>query len=101
MFPGSPNEMTNMYSIDGDSILVTHYCALGNQPHMCCCDYSDPSVFAFAYMSCSNLAHPKAMHMADVTLTIKDSNRIEEKWTNVAEGGEKVTHAVFDLTRKG
>src|ERR1051325_5418396 len=29
MFPGAgDHEMTNMYSLDGDSMLVTHYCAM-------------------------------------------------------------------------
>ena len=34
MFPGSTHEMINTYTINGDSIVATHYCALGNQPHM-------------------------------------------------------------------
>ena len=27
MFPGSDHEMVNMYSVDGDKLLMTHYCA--------------------------------------------------------------------------
>src|SRR5436305_965324 len=34
MFPGTPHEMTNVYHLDGPSILMTHYCAMGNQPHL-------------------------------------------------------------------
>src|SRR4051794_18765367 len=34
MFPGSKQEMTNMYTMDGSDLLMTHYCAMGNQPHM-------------------------------------------------------------------
>lgn len=32
MFPGSPHEMTNVYHQDGEEVVVTHYCAIGNQP---------------------------------------------------------------------
>lgn len=34
MFPGEPHEMVNMYSLDGNSLVMTHYCAAGNQPRM-------------------------------------------------------------------
>lgn len=34
MFPGSDHEMVNMYHLDNGSLVVTHYCAIGNQPRM-------------------------------------------------------------------
>ena len=34
MFPGSDHEMVNTYHIDGDNLVMTHYCAMGNQPHL-------------------------------------------------------------------
>src|SRR5262245_23553537 len=34
MFPGTPHEMTNVYSLDGNGLALTHYCAMGNQPHL-------------------------------------------------------------------
>ena len=34
MGPGSPYEMINMYHLDGDDLVLTHYCAGGNQPTM-------------------------------------------------------------------
>jgi len=32
MFAGTPHEMINMYTVDGDTVLTTHYCAAGSQP---------------------------------------------------------------------
>ena len=32
MGPGTEHEMINMYHIDGDDLVLTHYCAGGNQP---------------------------------------------------------------------
>ena len=31
---GTPGSMISMYHPDGDKILMTHYCAVGNQPRM-------------------------------------------------------------------
>src|SRR5262249_16832034 len=31
---GKPVEMTTMYYLDGDKVLLTHYCMAGNQPTM-------------------------------------------------------------------
>src|SRR5262249_20363265 len=34
LFPGQPHEMISIYYRDGADLMMTHYCALGNQPHM-------------------------------------------------------------------
>ena len=34
IFAGTPHEMVTMYHLDGDALLLTHYCAIGNQPRM-------------------------------------------------------------------
>ena len=34
MGPGTDYEMINMYHLDGDDLVLTHYCAGGNQPTM-------------------------------------------------------------------
>lgn len=34
IFPGQPQEMVSIYHRDGADLLLTHYCALGNQPRM-------------------------------------------------------------------
>ena len=34
MNPGTGHEMINMYHVDGDDLLLTHYCAGNNQPRM-------------------------------------------------------------------
>src|ERR1700722_13088585 len=34
LFPGQPMEMVSVYHKDGADLVMTHYCALGNQPRM-------------------------------------------------------------------
>src|SRR5207249_3172213 len=34
IMPGTDHEMVSLCTLDGDKIVLTHYCVLGNQPHM-------------------------------------------------------------------
>src|SRR5689334_19952051 len=34
LFPGQPHEMVSLYYRDGSDLMMTHFCALGNQPRM-------------------------------------------------------------------
>jgi hypothetical protein len=97
MFPGQPHEMTNMYHMDGSSIVATHYCAMGNQPRMRCRS-SDGSRFDFAFDDITNLASSELDPMASMTLTIVADDRLEQRWSTLRADAN---HApVFELTRK-
>src|SRR5262245_12866207 len=46
---GTEHEMITIYYLDGEDLVLTHYCALGNQPHMKAAAQSDGKlVFSFA-----------------------------------------------------
>src|SRR5262245_32281969 len=34
LFPGTDKEMVTMYHLDGEDLVLTHYCMLGNQPRL-------------------------------------------------------------------
>lgn len=34
MMPGTPGEMVTVYHLDGEDLVLVHYCNSGNQPHM-------------------------------------------------------------------
>ena len=34
LFPGQPQEMVSVYTVNGPDLIMTHYCVLGNQPRM-------------------------------------------------------------------
>ncbi len=101
MFPGEPHEMTNLYHLDGDSIVVTHYCAAGNQPRMRCVE-PEKNLFVFQLFEVTNLIeNPQTgsiEHMGDLTLTISGPTTIRESWQSYKDG-VSTDHAVFDLTR--
>ncbi len=97
MFPGSTHEMINTYTINGDSIVATHYCALGNQPHMKLLAGSNTD-FVFASTGVSNLRSKTQDYMMDVHLTLVGTDRYTAKWRgqNAGKVGE---HAVFEMKR--
>ncbi len=97
MFPGSPHEMTNVYHMDGDSLIATHYCAAGNQPRMRC-THIDGNVYSFVFIDITNLSSVDVEHMADLTMTLQDNDHLREDWSS-RKDGVKTEHANFELTR--
>jgi len=97
MFPGTENEMVNLYTLDGNSLVMTHYCAAGNQPRMRATDLVDGRL-EFVSVSVSDLETPGALHMADMTLVLVDEDRIEQHWRAVKDG-EDDHMPVFELVR--
>ena len=97
MFPGQPHEMINTYVMDGDDLLLTHYCAAGNQPRMKLAS-NDGKTMKFKFVDATNLKSTEAPHMGALELTIVNENLINEKWTSF-ENGQATTHAEFELKR--
>lgn len=97
MFPGSDHEMVNMYAVDGDKLVLTHYCMMGNQPRMKL-KTNEKGTMSFTYVDGGNLKSRDEAHMDSVDLKI-DGDKLSEKWTSLSDGktGEVVT---FDFKRK-
>jgi hypothetical protein len=87
LFPGQPHEMVSVYTRDGDDLMMTHYCALGNQPRMKADPKSPANQIHFQFAGGSNLDPAKDKHMHEGTITFVDEDHIE--WKGVAwEGGK-------------
>jgi len=98
MLPGTPEEMTNMYSMDGSTLLMTHYCAMGNQPRMrATADPSSNSIH-FAFDGVSNLQQAHDGYMGSMTLTIVDKDHVKTAWEYYQNDKEPEV-SVFELTR--
>lgn len=95
-----PNEdMISMIHLDGpNKILLTHYCAAGNQPRMQGAVSADGKTITFNYVDATNLDSPDTGHMQRMVLTILDDNHHTEEWTFLDHGKEH--KEVFDLRRK-
>ncbi len=99
ILPGGEHEMVTVIHQDGDDLALTHYCALGNQPHMKTKGKTDGDKIAFKFASASNLKSEKDMHMHDVTYTFVDPDTLKAEWTHYDDGKLAGT-AVFELKRK-
>lgn len=91
-------DMISVFNLDGSRLLMTHYCAMGNQPRMQASLSPDSKTITFTYVDATNLATPDAGHMQRMVLTVLDENHHIEEWIFVDHGKEH--KAVFDLHRK-
>src|SRR5207253_5835455 len=62
LFPGQPQEMVSIYHKDGKDLVMTHYCALGNQPRMKADPNAPANSLAFKFAGGTNLDPAKDMH---------------------------------------
>jgi hypothetical protein len=97
MFPGQPHEMTNMYHMDGDSLVVTHYCAMGNQPRMRAKGVKGDTI-KFEFEDVTNKTSEGQACMGDLRIEFKDADHVVETWRTL--GTKEGEATVIELTRK-
>ncbi len=99
MNPGTDHEMINMYYLDGDELVLTHYCSAGNQPHMKLDRMaSSATELKFDFAGGTNLDPDVDGHVHSAVLTIKDDGSLKSSWTGYDKGKE-VAKMHFDLKR--
>jgi hypothetical protein len=96
---GHGEDMISMIHFDGaNRLLLTHYCAVGNQPRMLANASPDGKTITFNFLDATNLDSPQSGHMDHVVIAMLDPNHHTEEWTFTDHGKE--IKEVFDLTRK-
>jgi hypothetical protein len=91
-------DMISMFNLDGDRLLITHYCAAGNQPRMVASASPDGKTITFDFLDATNLASPDAAHMNRLVISIPDANHHTEEWVFNDHGKE--IKEVVDLSRQ-
>jgi hypothetical protein len=99
LFGGTPHEMITMYTLDHGNLVMTHYCAAGNQPHMKLAAASTAEKFQFEFDGGPGIDPSKDMHMHQAVLTFVDADHLDAAWTAFQNGKAGDTHA-FHLARK-
>jgi hypothetical protein len=101
LFPGQPQEMVSVYHLDKGDLVMTHYCALGNQPRMKADPKSPPNQIRWLFAGGTNFDPAKDMHMHEGTLTIVDADHIEFAGVGWVNGAPAPDHCgQFKLVRK-
>ena len=99
MQPAKEPEMITMYSVDGDHIMVTHYCSAGNQPQMRSeIMQARAQKYSFSLVRVTGLKSADEGHMVGLVLTIVDRDHLTQQWQYWAKG--KTSTEVFDFKRK-
>jgi hypothetical protein len=93
-----PEDMITMFHLDGDRLLMTHYCGAGNQPRMKATLSPDGKSVTFEFLDATNLSSPKAGHMHRAVFTMVDANHHTEEWIFAHDGKEQTEK--FELQRK-
>ncbi len=96
---GPGNQMLTLYYLDGDHLMMTHYCSAGNQPRMRAEDSGGrTSVIKFTFVDATNLSGPDAGHMHAHSIFWRDADHITQQWTWREKGQERV--GTFELQRQ-
>jgi hypothetical protein len=91
----SDHPVTMLY-VDGDRLLLTHYCDAGNRPRMTGKVSPDGKKVEFEFLDLSG--GNQYGHMYHAVFTIIDANHHIEEWTFMTPDG-KTVHARMDLQR--
>lgn len=98
MADATHESMVTMYTVDGNRLLMTHYCGSGNQPRMAASLSPDGKILEFSFLDATNLASPQTGHMNHAVFTFADADHYSEDWTWIEGGQSKTAH--FALSRK-
>jgi hypothetical protein len=93
---GRPDDPITMLYLDGDRLLLTHYCDAGNRPRMVGKIAADGKTVEFDFLDVAGSTQYGHMHHA--VFTSIDANHHTEDWIYM-EPGDKPVHAHFDLQR--
>lgn len=100
MQPAHEEEMITMYSADGDRILVTHYCSMGNQPSMKTETLKGVAgKYSFSLVNVSGLKTPDEGHMVGLILTLVDKDHLTQEWKFLNNKG-KTSAELFEFRRR-
>ena len=98
-FPvGTANEMVTVYHLDGNHLVLTHYCTSNTQPRM-----TSPGLqgntLAFDFAGGANIDPAKTSHMHAATIEFISADEIKGTWHNW-NGGKADHSATFRVVRK-
>jgi hypothetical protein len=98
LFVGLPYEMVTVYYDYNGKLAMTHYCSLGNQPHMELMNPGENNMLFVLSEKNPNLASVKETHMHSLNISFDNKDNITHTWS-LYENGEKKTDTVIKLTR--
>jgi len=99
IFPNDPSEMVSVYHMDGNDLLLTHYCALHNAPIMKFQKTNKPGEIKFVFKGGTNFDPKVDMHVHEGYMKVANDKTIKATFVVFTEGkpGQAMSST---LTRK-
>ena len=99
--PATGAPMVTIFTVDGDHIIATHYCSVGNQPQMMTKAITDPSAksLTFSLSHVYGMKTPGDWHNTGLTVTMEDKEHLTQVWTYEYDGKSGTNTFHFTRTR--
>ena len=99
--PGADETMATVFHLDGDRLLLTHYCVARNQPRLVATTISpDSRRIEFDFLDGTNMRSPEAGHMRRAVFTIDSSDSYRSRWTFSQNGQERWMEEIVSARRR-
>ena len=93
------DEMLTLYSMDGESIRLTHYCPTNHQPRMRAVPHtSEIRQLVFSFQDAGNLPNLAVGHEHKLVMDSSDNDHLTERWTWRRDGHD--ADMVYHFARK-
>jgi hypothetical protein len=96
---GRPDDPITMLYVDGDRLLLTHYCDAGNRPRMAATMTPDGKTVDFHFLDVANFNSNQGGYMQHAVFTTLDANHHTEDWTFLAQGKQINAHLNLQRTK--
>jgi predicted enzyme related to lactoylglutathione lyase len=89
-FDAHPNEtMMTIFYLDGDRLMLTHYCVARNQPRLEATSFEDDGrTITFTFRDATNLPSRDKGHMDKAVFRFADDDHFSSQWTWYQDGKE-------------
>ncbi len=82
--------MATAFHMDGDALMLTHYCVAKNQPRLVATAFADAGrTVVFTFKDGTNIATRDRGHMDKAVFTFEAPDRVRSRWTWYQNGEEK------------
>ena len=98
LFAGLPHEMVTVYHDFNGKLSMTHYCSLGNQPHMELMNPGENNMLFVLSEKNHGLSSLNETHMHALKISFDSRDGITHTWS-LDEKGEKKSDVVIKLSR--
>ena len=99
LFPGTSHEMITMYHLEESKLVLTHYCAAGNQPRMALTKKSTADLLDFNFIGGANISSRRDGHMHAARIRFEGRDSLATEW-DYFQDGKKTDTKKFFLKRK-